>query len=274
LQASLARELKGTIAGHLMNMYGPTETTIWSAVHRVDTVEGIVPLGKPLANQEVYILDTRQQPTPVGVPGELVIGGKGVVRGYLHRPELTAERFVAHPFRGSAGSRVYRTGDLARQRADGTIEFLGRFDHQVKVRGYRIELGEIEATLLTHSGVRETVVVAREDTPGDVRLVAYLVTAGKDAAPAADLKEHLRSRLPDYMVPAHFVTLDALPQTPNGKIDRKALPAPEAGHAPVVSEAFVAPASDLEEKIAAIWKDVLKLPQVGARAGIPAKSHA
>ncbi|MBC7991686.1 MAG: LLM class flavin-dependent oxidoreductase [Rhizobacter sp.] len=265
LQASLARELKGTIAGHLMNMYGPTETTIWSAVHRVDTVEGIVPLGKPLANQEVYILDTRQQPTPVGVPGELVIGGKGVVRGYLHRPELTAERFVAHPFRGSAGSRVYRTGDLARQRADGTIEFLGRFDHQVKVRGYRIELGEIEATLLTHSGVRETVVVAREDTPGDVRLVAYLVTAGKDAAPAADLKEHLRSRLPDYMVPAHFVCLDALPQTPNGKIDRKALPAPEAGHAPAVSEAFVAPASDLEEKIAAIWKDVLKLPQVGAR---------
>jgi natural product biosynthesis luciferase-like monooxygenase protein len=265
LQASLARELKGTIAGHLMNMYGPTETTIWSAVHRVDTVEGIVPLGKPLANQEVYILDTRQQPTPVGVPGELVIGGKGVVRGYLHRPELTAERFVAHPFRGSAGSRVYRTGDLARQRADGTIEFLGRFDHQVKVRGYRIELGEIEATLLTHSGVRETVVVAREDTPGDVRLVAYLVPAGKDAAPAADLKEHLRSRLPDYMVPAHFVMLDALPQTPNGKIDRKALPAPEASHTQAVTEAFVAPANDLEEKIAAIWKDVLKLPQVGSR---------
>jgi natural product biosynthesis luciferase-like monooxygenase protein len=265
LQASLARELKDTIAGHLMNMYGPTETTIWSAVHRVDTVEGIVPLGKPLVNQEVYILDTRQQPTPVGVPGELVIGGKGVVRGYLHRPELTAERFVAHPFRGTAGSRVYRTGDLARQRPDGTIEFLGRFDHQVKVRGYRIELGEIEATLLTHSGVRETVVVAREDTPGDVRLVAYLVLAGKDAVGAADLKEHLRSRLPDYMVPAHFVTLDALPQTPNGKIDRKALPAPEAGHAPVVAEAFVAPASDLEEKIAAIWKDVLKLPQVGSR---------
>ncbi len=265
LQPSLAQELKGTINGHLMNMYGPTETTIWSAVHRVDTVDGIVPLGRPLANQEVYILDTRQQPAPVGVPGELVIGGKGVVRGYLHRPELTAERFLPHPFRGAAGGRVYRTGDLARHRPDGTLEFLGRLDHQVKVRGYRIELGEIESSLLTHSGVRETVVVAREDTPGDVRLVAYLVPAGKPAPAAGDLRDHLRTRLPDYMVPAHFVTLDALPQTPNGKIDRKALPAPEAGAAPVVSQAFVEPASDLEQKIAAIWKDVLKLPQVGAR---------
>jgi natural product biosynthesis luciferase-like monooxygenase protein len=266
LQPSLARELKGTIAGHLMNMYGPTETTIWSAVHRVDEVAGIVPLGKPLANQEVYILDTRQQPVPVGVPGELVIGGKGVVRGYLHRPELTAERFVPHPFRGAAGGRVYRTGDLARHRPDGTLEFLGRLDHQVKVRGYRIELGEIESSLLTHSGVRETVVVAREDTPGDVRLVAYLVAAGKEAVPASDLKEYLRARLPDYMVPAHFVHLDALPQTPNGKIDRKALPAPEASKAPAAAaEAFVPPSNDLEQQIAAIWKDVLKLPEVGTR---------
>lgn len=267
LQAPLARELKGAIAsnGHLMNMYGPTETTIWSSVHRVDTVDGIVPLGKPLANQAIYILDTRQQPTPVGVPGELVIGGKGVVRGYLHRPELTAERFLPHPIKGAAGGRVYRTGDLARLRDDGSLEFLGRFDHQVKVRGYRIELGEIEASLLSHTGVRETVVVAREDTPGDVRLVAYIVPSAKDSAPAAELKEHLRTRMPDFMVPAHFVTLDALPQTPNGKIDRKQLPAPEANKAPVATEAFVAPASDLEEQIAAIWKDVLKLPQVGAR---------
>jgi natural product biosynthesis luciferase-like monooxygenase protein len=267
LQAPLARELKGAIAsdGHLMNMYGPTETTIWSSVHRVDSVDGIVPLGKPLANQAIYILDTRQQPTPVGVPGELVIGGKGVVRGYLHRPELTAERFLPHPLKGAAGGRVYRTGDLARLRDDGSLEFLGRFDHQVKVRGYRIELGEIEASLLSHTGVRETVVVAREDTPGDVRLVAYIVPSSKDSAPAAELKEHLRTRMPDFMVPAHFVTLDALPQTPNGKIDRKQLPAPEASKAPVATEAFVAPASDLEEQIAAIWKDVLKLPQVGAR---------
>ncbi|MBX3627658.1 MAG: LLM class flavin-dependent oxidoreductase [Rhizobacter sp.] len=267
LQAPLARELKGAISasGHLMNMYGPTETTIWSSVHRVDTVDGIVPLGKPLANQAIYILDTRQQPTPVGVPGELVIGGKGVVRGYLHRPELTAERFLPHPIKGAAGGRVYRTGDLARLRDDGSLEFLGRFDHQVKVRGYRIELGEIEASLLSHTGVRETVVVAREDTPGDVRLVAYIVPSAKDSAPAAELKEHLRTRMPDFMVPAHFVTLDALPQTPNGKIDRKQLPAPEASKAPLAAESFVAPANDLEEQIAAIWKDVLKLPQVGSR---------
>ena len=187
------------------------------------------------------------------------------MRGYLHRPELTAERFLPHPIKGAAGGRVYRTGDLARLREDGSLEFLGRFDHQVKVRGYRIELGEIEASLLSHTGVRETVVVAREDTPGDVRLVAYIVPSSNDSAPAAELKEHLRTRMPDFMVPAHFVTLDALPQTPNGKIDRKQLPAPEASQAPVATEAFVAPASDLEEQIAAIWKDVLKLPQVGAR---------
>jgi len=263
---SLANELKSKVGGAVMNMYGPTETTIWSAVHAVDTVDGIVPLGRPLANQEIYILDQRQQPLPPGVPGELVIGGKGVVRGYLHRPELTAERFVTHPFQGVAGGRVYRTGDLARHRDDGTLEFLGRFDHQVKVRGYRIELGEIEATLLTHAGVRETVVVAREDTPGDLRLVAYLVPVDREAPPPADeLREHLRTRLPDYMVPAHFVRLDALPQTPNGKVDRKALPAPETTTITVAAAAFVAPAGDLEEKIAAIWKDVLKLPQVGVR---------
>jgi natural product biosynthesis luciferase-like monooxygenase protein len=263
---SLANELKSKVGGAVMNMYGPTETTIWSAVHEVDTVDGIVPLGRPLANQEVYILDQRQQPLPPGVPGELVIGGKGVVRGYLHRPELTAERFLTHPFHGAAGGRVYRTGDLARHRADGTLEFLGRFDHQVKVRGYRIELGEIEAVLLNHAGVREAVVVAREDVPGDVRLVAYLVATGGEAPAANDLREHLRVGLPDFMVPAHFVTLPALPQTPNGKIDRKALPAPDVARAaPVAEVAYTAPAGDLEEKIAAIWKDVLKLPQVGTR---------
>ncbi len=263
LPPTLARDIKALIRGQLMNMYGPTETTIWSAVHRVDSVDGIVPLGRPLVNQAVYILDSRQQPVPVGVPGELVIGGKGVVRGYLHRPELTNERFIPHPFNGAAGGRVYRTGDLARLRDDGTLEFLGRFDHQVKVRGYRIELGEIEASLLSHAGVRETVVVAREDVPGDVRIVAYLVASGAQAPEAAELKEHLRVTLPDFMVPAHFVTLPALPQTPNGKIDRKALPAPDVGNAPVVAAAFVAPTGDLEEAIATIWKDVLKLPQVG-----------
>jgi natural product biosynthesis luciferase-like monooxygenase protein len=266
LPPTLARELTGLMThGKLMNMYGPTETTIWSAVHPVDAIEGTIPLGRPLANQALYILDRRQQPLPVGVPGELVIGGKGVVRGYLHRPELTADRFLPHPFEGAAGGRIYRTGDLARLRPDGLVEFLGRLDHQVKVRGYRIELGEIEASLLTHPAVRETVVVAREDVPGDLRLVAYLVTSGEEALNVAELREHLRGRLPEFMLPSNFVTLPALPQTPNGKIDRKALPAPDIAQAPVAEAAYVAPTSDLEETIATIWKDVLKLAQVGTR---------
>ncbi|HWH73294.1 MAG TPA: MupA/Atu3671 family FMN-dependent luciferase-like monooxygenase [Methylibium sp.] len=267
LPPTLARELTGVMqAGTLMNMYGPTETTIWSAVHAVEHIEGSIPLGRPLANQQLYVLDRRQQPLPPGVPGELVIGGAGVVRGYLHRPELTAERFLPHPFQGAAGGRVYRTGDLVRWRDDGTVEFLGRLDHQVKVRGYRIELGEIETALLAHAAVREAVVVAREDVPGDVRLVAYLVAAAGTSPGAGELREQLRERLPEFMLPAHFVTLAALPQTPNGKIDRKALPAPDAGSAPAAEPAaYVAPTSELEETIAAIWKDVLKLSQVGTR---------
>jgi acyl carrier protein len=267
LPPPLARELNELIAGRVMNMYGPTETTIWSAVHVLDKQhEGPVPLGRPLANQSLYVLDRRQQPLPVGVPGELVIGGKGVVRGYLHRPELTAERFLTHPFQGAAGGRVYRTGDLARLTEDGMVEFLGRLDHQVKVRGYRIELGEIEAALLANPAVREAVVVAREDVPGDVRLVGYLVAAGGEAIVQNELREQLRERLPEFMVPAHLVVIDAMPQTPNGKIDRKALPAPDtAGTVPAAAEAFVAPTEGIEATIASIWKDVLKLPQVGTR---------
>ena len=265
LPVTLARELKSLVPGKVMNMYGPTETTIWSAVHAVDRVDAAVPLGRPLANQAIYILDRRQHLLPVGVPGELVIGGKGVVRGYLHRPELTAERFLPHPFHGAAGGRVYRTGDLARLRPDGTVEFLGRLDHQVKVRGYRIELGEIEAALLASPAVREAVVMAREDVPGDLRLVAYLVPAAGQPINAAELREQLREKLPDFMLPAHFVAIDAMPQTPNGKIDRKGLPAPDVAQAPAAEAAFVAPTSDLEETIAKVWKDVLKLPQVGTR---------
>ncbi|HEU4459261.1 MAG TPA: MupA/Atu3671 family FMN-dependent luciferase-like monooxygenase [Methylibium sp.] len=266
LPASLAKDLTKAIGGTLMNMYGPTETTIWSAVHAVQPDEPAIPLGRPLVNQQIYILDRRQQPLPAGTPGELVIAGAGVVRGYLHRPELTAERFLANPFR--PGERMYRTGDLARQRADGTLEFLGRLDHQVKVRGYRIELGEIEAAILSHPSVLETVVVAREDTPGDTRIVAYVTAAQGQSPKAAELREHLKVGLPDFMLPSHFVTLAALPQTPNGKIDRKALPAPEADRAAVAQEAaaYVAPTGDLEETIASIWRDVLKLDEVGTRS--------
>jgi hypothetical protein len=194
-----------------------------------------------------------------------VIGGAGVVRGYLHRPELTAERFIPHPFRGTGAGTVYRTGDLARYRPDGTIEFLGRLDHQVKVRGYRIELGEIEAALQGIPEVREAVAVAREDTPGDLRLVAYVIPTRPNGLKAAGLSEHLRERLPEYMVPGHFVLLDGFPLTPNGKLDRRALPAPELVLTVQSAAPFEPPSSDLEETIATVWREVLKLPRVGTR---------
>jgi natural product biosynthesis luciferase-like monooxygenase protein len=262
---TLARDLAGLVQGKVMNMYGPTETTIWSAVHTVgkDT-SGVIPLGKPLANQQIHILDSRLQALPPGVPGELAIGGHGVVRGYFRRPELTAERFVADTIRGQG--RLYRTGDLARWRQNddgsGVLEFLGRLDHQVKVRGYRIELGEIEAALAEQPGVAQAVVMAREDQPGDTRLVAYLVGTKLDGTA---LREALRARLPDFMLPSAFVMLDEFPHTPNGKIDRKALPAPDAVAATAPAAEFVAPTSDLESQIAEVWKDVLKLAQVGTR---------
>jgi natural product biosynthesis luciferase-like monooxygenase protein len=262
---ALARDLAQLVPGAVMNMYGPTETTIWSAVYKVDRDEsGVIPLGRPLANQQVHILDSRCQPMPPGVPGELAIGGAGVVRGYFERPELTAERFVPDSILGLG--RLYRTGDLARWRDDGTLEFLGRLDHQVKVRGYRIELGEIEAALAEQPGVAQAVVVAREDTPGDVRLVAYLVVRPGASVDAAVLREELRVNLPDFMLPAHYVVLVEFPHTPNGKIDRKALPAPDSVTTPAVATAeYVAPEGDLEPRIVEVWKDVLKLPQVGTR---------
>ena len=258
---TLARDLAGLVQGKVMNMYGPTETTIWSAVHTVGKdASGVIPLGQPLANQQVHIVDSRLQPMPPGVPGELAIGGDGVVRGYFQRPGLTAERFVPDTIRGQG--RLYRTGDLARWRDDGVLEFLGRLDHQVKVRGYRIELGEIEAALAEQPGVAQAVVLAREDQPGDARLVAYLVGTNLDGA---TLREALRARLPEFMLPSAFVMLDEFPHTPNGKIDRKALPAPDVVTAGAPAADYVAPTSDLESQIADVWKDVLKLPAVGTR---------
>jgi amino acid adenylation domain-containing protein len=245
----------------LWNLYGPTETTIWSTVHRIESEEAPVSIGHPIANTQVYILDKTLQLVPTGVVGELHIGGDGLSRGYLNRPELTAERFIAHPFIQEPGARIYKTGDLARYRPDGTIECLGRIDHQVKLRGFRIELGEIEASLKEVEGVGNCVVVLREDRPGDHRLVAYYVRREGVAVPLSKLRSHLQLKLPDYMVPQHFMELSSIPLTPNGKVDRKALPKPEADGA--LEQGYVAPRTDTEEKVAAIWQEVLNCGKVG-----------
>lgn len=241
----------------LWNVYGPTETTIWSTLEKVEAGARAITIGRPIANTRIYILDHNGRPQPLGVHGELCIGGLGVARGYLKRGDLTAEKFVQEPG-GKPGERIYKTGDLARWRADGTIEFLGRIDHQVKVRGFRIELAEIESALSAHPSVRQCVVVAREDDPGDdKRLVAYVTCEGRGSD--ADLRAFLKNRLPDYMIPSAFVFLDALPLTLNGKIDRKALPAP--GQARQSEPAK--PGTPLERMLAGIWSRVLKLENVG-----------
>jgi amino acid adenylation domain-containing protein len=245
----------------LWNMYGPTETTVWSTVHKVVTADAQPPIGHPIANTQVYVLDGHMDLVPPGAVGELYIGGQGLARGYLHREELTRERFVPSPFEPNA--RLYRTGDLARWRVDGVLECLGRTDHQVKLRGYRIELGEIEACIARHSGVRQVVVVAREDVPGDKRLVAYIVPNQPPPDLVEQLRAQLRAAVPDYMVPAHFVSLDVLPLTPNGKVDRKALPAPRDTELASGAGTYVAPRTELEISLASAWQRVLGIARVG-----------
>ena len=258
-------------AQSVWNMYGPTETTIWSSTLEVKAGEGPVPIGPPIDNTQFYVLDAANQLVPIGVAGELHIGGDGLARGYFHRPELTAEKFVSDPFTSNSSSnagsnnnaRIYRTGDLVRRTPDGTIEFLGRLDHQIKLRGFRIELGEIETALARYPGVREAVVIVREDIPGDKRLVAY-VTSEQQAITVATVREVLTGKLPNYMLPSAVVRLDAMPLTPNGKIDRKALPAPDTGRAARQKE-YVAPRTDQEKTLAAIWAEVLHLERVGVQ---------
>jgi natural product biosynthesis luciferase-like monooxygenase protein len=301
LSPVLAQQLREAApASTLINMYGPTETTVWSTSHTIDGASSTVPIGRPIANTQCYILDRAAQPVPIGVAGELFIGGDGVTRGYLHRPELTAERFVVSPFADVASAdapRLYRTGDLTRYRPDGIIEFLGRLDHQVKIRGHRIELGEIETALRAVDGLREAVVVLREDTPGDARLIGYVSIAdGRTGTLDIEaVRRGLSSVLPDIMVPSRLVVLDRLPLTPNGKIDRRALPAPEpiaegsardgAGarraatpslssplpassqqradaHGQMRPGADIAASGDIES-VSGIWRDVLRLPSVG-----------
>jgi amino acid adenylation domain-containing protein len=267
LPAGLAARVLERV-GALWNVYGPTETTIWSTAEAVTAASlrdaaGYVAIGSPVANTRVYVLDAGGEPVPAGVAGELCIGGAGVARGYLGRPGPTAERFVPDPFGGASGARMYRTGDLARRGADGRLEFLGRTDFQVKVRGFRIEPGEIEARLREHPGVREAVVLAREDAPGEQRLVAYLV--GDETAGADALRAHLGETLPEYMVPAAYVRLERFPLTPNGKLDRGALPAP--GDDALARRGYEAPAGAVEEALAAIWAEVLGVERVGRRDG-------
>jgi amino acid adenylation domain-containing protein len=247
----------------LWNMYGPTETTIWSATHRVESSTGPVPIGRPIGNTQIYILDSHLQPTPIGVPGEVYIGGDGVTRGYLRRPALTAERFVPDPFGIQPGGRLYRTGDVGRYLPDGNILFSGRLDHQIKLRGHRIELGEVEALLDRHEAVREAAVILREDAPGDVRLVAYVVAREGHEADAVVLRRYLQTQLPEYMLPSAFVFLPTLPLTPNGKVNRAALPEPSYDRPEAAGE-YVAPRTAVEEVLANIWAEVLRLGRVGA----------
>jgi amino acid adenylation domain-containing protein/non-ribosomal peptide synthase protein (TIGR01720 family) len=253
--------------GRLLHVYGPTENTTYSTWHEVEAVADDarqIPIGRPIANTQAYILDAGLCPVPAGVAGELCLGGDGLARGYHARPGLTAELFVPHPYSLERGARLYRTGDLARRTADGRIEFLGRSDNQVKVRGFRIELGEIEAALSAHEASGGTAVVAVEDARGEKRLVAYVVAAaGRERGElVGELRGYLRERLPEYMIPSAFVVLESLPLTPNGKVDRRALPAPDAAETHAGAE-FVAPRSPLEEALADIWRGVLGVERVG-----------
>jgi amino acid adenylation domain-containing protein len=249
----------------LFNGYGPTETTVFTHLHPITEVpEGAtsIPLGRPIPNVQVYVLDRHLRPVPRGVPGELYVGGEGLARGYWRRPELTQERFIPHPFSQEPGARLYRTGDLVRYLPDGLLEFLGRIDHQVKIRGFRIELGEIEAVLASHPAVRQTIVAARVLGPGDKQLVAYVVPRASPHPSSTELREYLARKLPSYMVPAFFVMLEALPLNPNGKVDRRALPVPD-GTRPELTQEFVAPHTPTEQALATIWKEILSLDLVG-----------
>lgn len=245
------------------NGYGPTEDTTFTTFALVKREnEGPPPIGRPVDNEQVYLLDRHLNLVPIGIPGELCIAGDGLARGYLNRPEATAEKFVPNPFDATPGARLYRTGDLARYRPDGNIEFIGRIDHQVKIRGFRVELGEVEATLSQHPAIRDVVVMAREDTPGVKRLVAYVVPAQPTALNTSELRSFVSERLPEYMVPSIFMVMESMPVTSGCKVDRRALPAPEPNR-PELAQEFVAPRNEREEALASIWREVLGVEQVG-----------
>jgi len=261
LLAAIAERIPGLV---VVNGYGPTEATVSCTLWTLDpsaAVDRNVPIGRPVQNSQIYLLDARRRPVPVGVPGEILVGGDGLATGYLNRPDLTGERFVPNPF-GSEGSRLYRTGDLARYSRDGSIEFIGRIDYQVKIRGFRVEPGEIEIVLGQHPNVKDAVVLARADRSGSKRLVAYAVPAAGAELGAGDLRDYLKEKLPDYMVPTAFVMMDSFPLTPNGKLDRSKLPEPELSRSDLRA-AYVAPRTEVEARLAAIWEKVLGVKQIG-----------
>ncbi|MCP4400947.1 MAG: AMP-binding protein, partial [bacterium] len=249
----------------LINMYGITETTVHVTYRPLTLADVENPnsvIGRPLPDLQTYILGADLQLVPVGIPGELHIGGAGLSRGYLNRPDLTAEKFIPHPFSLAPGGRLYKSGDLARYLPDGEIEFLGRIDLQVKIRGFRVELGEIETALRQHPAVQEAIVLAREDSSHGKRLVAYVVSAQSSVPSVEKLRQFLTQKLPEYMIPSTFVFLEEFPLTPSGKIDRKTLPDPERTR-PDLEEQFISPRTPVEEKLARIWCEVLQLDQIG-----------
>src|SRR5690606_11252082 len=262
---SLVRFFEQLPSCTLHNHYGPSEThvaTAYTLVGAPSEWPRLPPIGTPIDRATIHVLDEAMQPVAPGSEGELYLGGACVARGYLNRPELTAEKFLTDPFSEEPGARLYRTGDLARIREDGVCEFLGRLDGQVKVRGYRIELGEIEVALDSHPAVKQAVAVAREDEPGDKRLVAYVIQSEPVENLAGELRRHLAGLVPEYMIPSAFVPLEEFPRTPSGKIDRRSLPRPE-GKRPDVTASYVAPRSDLEQTICSLWARLIKIDRVG-----------
>jgi acyl-CoA synthetase (AMP-forming)/AMP-acid ligase II/acyl carrier protein len=264
--------LKNKPPKHLLHVYGPTECTTFSTCYWVQSVPEsatTIPIGSPISNTEIYLLDEQLQPVPIGVTGELYIGGDKLARGYLNRPELSAERFIPHPFSDREGASLYKTGDLARYLADGNVEFIGRRDEQVKIRGFRIELGEIEAVLSQHPAVARAVVIIWEEVPGDKQLVAYVVPIEQLINPksfiqnpkSTELRQFLKQKLPGYMVPSAYVVLESLPLTPNGKVNRHLLPEPDT-FSRDIQEDYIAPRNSVEEVLVGIWAKVLGVEQV------------
>jgi amino acid adenylation domain-containing protein len=256
---------KHNISHQLLHVYGPTETTTfasWYLIQDIPENATTIPIGSPISNTQLYVLDANLQQVPIGIIGELYIGGVGLARGYLNCPELNAQKFIVNPFSDNSNSRLYKTGDLVRYRSDGHLEFLGRLDHQIKLRGFRIELPEIEAVLSQHASIEEVVVLAREDIGFDKRLIAYFIAKSQQSVSSGVLRRFLQNKLPDYMIPSAFLQLEALPLTPNGKIDREALPEPKQASA-ILESAYIAPQTEIEEKIETILKSVLRVDKIG-----------